>query len=270
MIGGTNCKTDAADNRNKNCWFWLKVIDSHTLELYRDAALTQKVDLTGGSSGMYAGRTTFTIAKSCGTGSQSCRGQFDTTAADHPAGAVATRLLIAPVSGRDPYGDADGSHAVYYSTGLSIAVDIDAATTDSITGETITAARAYEQNWGSMGWKDRFGGRVNCAGTNISTCDNPVWGIRPRHRIRDAAIGGGEGERWLNYTAPTGDSCRVGISSAPFESTDDSGDPSDGQVVVARSFPLEGLTAGKKYYRITCGPGGGTARVSGTFTAGVE
>jgi hypothetical protein len=272
MTGGPTCSTDRNGNRVKNCWFYVKALDTNTLELYRDAGLTQKVDLTGGSAGMASARSIATIHAVCGrgTGADYCRGQFDTAAADHPAGAVAERLPISAYYSRDPDGDADGAHGVYYSSGLSAAVDIDATAIDSLTGETITAARAYEQLWGSMRWKDRFGGRANCTGVNLSTCDNPVWGIRPRHRIRDIAVTTGESSQMLNYTAPTGDGCRVGISSTPFPTSSDSGDTDDQQVILPRSFPLNGLPAGKHYYRITCGPGGGTARAAGRFTAAAQ
>jgi hypothetical protein len=269
MVGGNNCSFDHSDQRTKNCWFWLKVIDANTIELYRDAALTNLVNLTGGNSGtIYSIRSTVLIWSICGTGTQACRGQFDTAAAAHNPGDVATRLLISAPAGRDPAGDADGSHAVYHSSGMAVAVDMDATATDSLTGGPITARRAYEQFWGSMRWKDRFGGGGACSPAGISTCDNPVWGIRPRHRIKDvtlATLGSGP---VLQYTAPTGHACRVGISSTPFASTDDSGDTSDNQVIAARSFALHSAGAGKTYYRITCGPEGGTTRVSGTFTPG--
>jgi hypothetical protein len=270
MTGGATCSTDRYGNRVKNCWFFVKAVDADTIELYRDAELTQKLDLTGGSSGMISARSTARIDSSCGRNNTSdyCRGQFDTQAASHAAGTTIMRLPISAYSSRDPDGDADGAHAVYYASGMSAAVDIDAKATDSITGATITAARAYEQFFGSMRWKDRFGGGVNCDRLGISSCDNPVWGIRPRHRVRDVDVVSSDDGQTLQYTAPTGDACRVGIAAEPFVSSDSSQDSKDGQAILARSFALGGLAAGKYHYRITCGPGAGTARASGTLTIG--
>jgi hypothetical protein len=71
----------------------------------------------------------------------------------------------------------------------------------------------------------------------------------------------------LYYTAPDGNACRVGVSTSAFSSTDDSTDASDAQNNPARSFPAAGLSSGTMYYyRITCGPLGGAARISGLFT----
>ena len=270
MTGGPTCSMNRAGALVENCWFYLKAIDANTLAIYSDAALTKQVVLKGGSSGMVSTRSVALVWSICGTGTGSvyCRGQFDTKAAAHSPGTVVQRLPISAYASRDPSGDADGAHGVYYSSGLSAAVDVGATATDSITGAPITAYRAYEELFGSMRWKDRFGGGVNCTGLNVSTCDNPVWGIRPRHVVSDVSIKSGSGSPILYYTAPTGDGCKIGISSTPFVSTDSSSDTPDAQVIRARGFQTSGLAAGSYFYRITCGPGPGTARVNGTFSIG--
>src|SRR6185437_5383201 len=126
-----------------NCWFWLAAIDANTIQIYKDAALTQLVDLTGGSSGMTAApRSTLTVATTCKNGSSLCRGQFDTAAAIHTAGAIATHLLINGNPNR--FSDGDGGHGLTYRSMLGIAADTGGSIADSVTGATITARRAFQ------------------------------------------------------------------------------------------------------------------------------
>jgi hypothetical protein len=59
----------------------------------------------------------------------------------------------------------------------------------------------------------------------------------------------------------------VGISRSAFSSSDDTGDTAVASGPAARTYSASGLASGTSYfYRITCGPGGGTARASGTFS----
>jgi hypothetical protein len=76
------------------------------------------------------------------------------------------------------------------------------------------------------------------------------------------------GRNWvkLYYTAPDGNSCRVGISTNLFASTDDAGDTSDSQKNPSRKFVATSLSPATTYlYRITCGPLGGASRTWGSF-----
>ena len=344
---GSNCTMDRNGVQAMNCWFYWKTIDANTGELYRDAALTQKVDLTGppptcvvdqvffsypgGVRTLYVctstnvwtqpvysegttlpavpctnnayfwktnyapngmlykclsgawytqgnsnpvgdpntipavARSTFTVSSTCGSGTSVCRGGFDSGASSHAVGELLERhWSTAPNSGRMPITDADGSYSTTFLAALSMAVDMDASITDSLTGEKISAQRAYDKYTQIMRYTENLGGAKDCTGSSSTGCGNPVWGMRPRHQIKDVNVTPAGNSITFGYTAPTGDACRIGVSGAPFASTDDSDDLSDGGTNPARSFTVPGLTgATVYYYRITCGPGG-TARVSGT------
>ena len=258
MVGNTLCRTRRPTNDHQNeCAFWIHVIDANTIQFYNDSGLTSLVNLTGGSSGLtvYQGQWTIT------------RAQLGTTAASHAKGAtVAYWPVIVPVS-RTVYPD---SHAYFYTTAIATALDHDLTVVDQGTGATITARRAWDVV-NQITYNQQMAGNnvSNCAAVSktLDNCDEPRWGILPRPLIRNVRIISGSGSAGFYYTAPDGNGCKVGVSATGFPSTDDSLDTADGFANPARMFVKTGLASGTVYsYRITCGPSGGAARVSGVFT----
>jgi hypothetical protein len=162
------------------------------------------------------------------------------------------------------------SHAFFYTTAIATALDHDISVTDAGTGVTITARRAWDIV-NQITYNQQMAGNnvssCSALGLGINNCDEPQWGILPRPLIRNVRIISGSGSAGFYYTAPDGNGCKVGVSATGFPSTDDSGDTADGFANPARMFVKTGLVSGTVYsYRITCGPSGGAARVSGVFT----
>ena len=256
MIGNSSCRVFSA-GRNNNCVFYVHVIDANTVRFYNNAGLTSLVTLTGGSSGMVINQGQWTIT----------RGTLGTTAASHSVGATITYWPVIVPPQRTTYPD---SHAFFYTTAIATALDHDISVTDAGTGVTITARRAWDIV-NQITYNQQMAGNnvssCSALGLGINNCDEPRWGILPRPLIRNVRIISGSGSAGFYYTAPDGNGCKVGVSATGFPSTDDSGDTADGFTNPARMFVKTGLVSGTVYsYRITCGPSGGAARVSGVFT----
>jgi hypothetical protein len=255
LSGNSRCMWTSS-GQNNDCHFWIHVIDANTVEFHNNAALTSKVDLKGGGSGLAIYHGNWTVV----------RGVSGTTAANHSNNAAVLYWPI--IVGPSRTGTPD-NHGWFYISGLSTAVDHDYTIADSITGKTITARRVLESLQQGMYLYERNGGNTDCTakGIGITTCDDPRWGIQPRPLVRNVRVVPMSTSAKLYYTAPDGNACRVGVSTSAFSSTDDSTDASDAQNNPARSFPAAGLSSGTMYYyRITCGPLGGAARISGLFT----
>jgi hypothetical protein len=239
------------------CRFYAHVIDANTLQFYNDAGLTSLVTLTGGSSGMYLCFGQWLIS----------RGALGTVAASHAQGSTVLSWPLIVPAGRVGTPDA---HGFFYTSAIATALDHDLTVTDAGTGKPITARRAWDIVNQIMYNQQIAGNNVSsCAGLGltITNCDDPRWGILPRPLIRNVRAIYGSGTANLFYTAPDGNRCKVGVSATGFPSTDDSGDVVDGLTIPARVFVKTGLISGTAYsYRITCGPSGGAARVSGVFT----
>ena len=166
--------------------------------------------------------------------------------------------------------DPSGGHGFYYAAGLSTAVDYDASDAAEGTGKLLTARRAFDiitqivetpKLAGGQCGELRLGG-VDRREVRQLAMEHPAQAL-----IRNVRVIPSTTTAKFYYTAPDGRSCKVGSSASPFTSTDDSGDTSDSQSNPARSVSL-GVTSGATYYyRITCGPLGGAARASGSFTA---
>jgi hypothetical protein len=169
-------------------------------------------------------------------------------------------------------GDPTGSHAYIHLSGAATAVDADIATPDEGNGQTITGQAAFHALDQVVTAQDRLGANtLNCAaaGLNLNNCDNPQWAIRPRPLIRAVAVTPTANSVQISYTAPDNNACRVGIGNMPFASSDSSADKLDGSGQNARRYSQGSLAGNTRYfYRITCGPDGGAARVIGTFQTG--
>jgi hypothetical protein len=257
MVGST-CKIRYVGGpRNDNCDFYVKAIDATHLEFYNDATLTSKVDLQGGGS-FYVHNSTLVVT----------RGVLGTAAVAHTRGDSVSWYPVQIGTWDDA--NPSGGHGFYYVAGLATTVDYDVSDTAEGTGKLLTAKRAFDlvsQIVRRQNWQGANVANCGALGLNVATCDNSEWSIRPRPLIRNARVIPGSSAANFYYTAPDGKSCTVGLSASPFSSTDDSGDASDRQSNPARSVSL-GVTSGTTYYyRITCGPLGGAARVSGSFTA---
>jgi hypothetical protein len=262
IIGNSHCLPFLAGGAlDNNCNLWVKVIDTTTVELYDDAALTNKIDLKGdGSMYLYTGTLGATPPYAL------IRGALGTTAAPHSQGALAVLHPIVPDALEDS--DPSGGHGYYYVSGLASAVDYDVTTPAEGTGKIITARRAFDLVDQTVRNQNMLGSNIgNCASARLSliNCDNPQWAIRPRPLVRKVHVFPTAAAVKLYYIAPDGNACKVGLSTTPFVSTDDAGDTLDGQSNPARMYQAAGLTSGTTfYYRITCGPLGGAGRVNGT------
>lgn len=232
------------------CSYYVKVIDSTTIELYKDAALTQKVDFTSdvAGPGVYAGITEWKVKTSelgrCG--GVSCRGIQGTTATTH---AVGEALGPLNVWHRTAYmSDPDG-YPHEYRVSLAYAASYGVTLTDSITGKTVTGSRAYATMSALVPWQSAY-------------ADLPRWGwiSWPEVAPTNVRVRGGTGAATLRWVAPDGGACRYAVASA-FDNPDDSGDTSDGGGHRSRSATVS-LAAGSYVYRITCGSG----RAIGTVT----
>jgi hypothetical protein len=256
MVGNPLCGAFPG-GLNNECRFYVHVIDANTLQFYNDAGLTRLVTLTGGSSGLTIYYGSWAIS----------RGALGTTAGAHLQGATVLYLPMIVPPGRVGTPDA---HGFFYTTAIATALDHDLTVTDAGTGKPITARRAWDIVNQIMYNQGIAGNNVSsCAGIGltITNCDDPRWGILPRPLIRNVRIVYGSGTASLFYTAPDGNGCKVGVNATGFPSTDDSGDSVDGLTILPRVFVRTGLVSGTAYsYRITCGPSGGSARVSGVFT----
>ncbi len=91
---------------------------------------------------------------------------------------------------------------------------------------------------------------------------NPQWAVVPRERIESVRTSGSGGTASLQWTAPTGEPCRVYVGSSPPASSSDASDSLATAPSRAQRFDASGLQAGTYHYRIGCR----TARVSGTLT----
>jgi len=133
----------------------------------------------------------------------------------------------------------------------------------------LTGSSAYDWGRGNVANIDRYGvNRANCTalGLTAANCDNPKWAILPPPEIRNVTARPGSAQALLHYTAPSGEPCRIGVNSAPFGDSRDSGDVADGGGGLGRQFLLGGLAPTTVYYyRVTCGPSSGTARRFGSF-----
>jgi hypothetical protein len=263
MIGSARCKYNQPSNSphilNNNCDFYVhNVVAGSTLQFYSDAALTNLVTLTGGSSGMTTTVTSVAVTRHAQA----------TTATTHSVGAVFAYLAIPIITGTPPA--QTEAYPNVHLVGLVGAVDYDVTTLDEGTGKIITAKRAYEQFDANVLMQWQLGSNIsNCAALSLglTSCDDSLWAIRPRPLIRNVRVIPGTTSAAFYYTAPDGNGCKVGVSATPFASTDSSGDTADGKLAMGRAFTAGSLTTGTQYYyRITCGTLGGAARVAGTFT----
>ena len=252
MVGNPNCGRTAG-GRTNSCRFYAHVVDAYTLQFYNDAAMTSLVTLTGGSSYIGVNNGKWTIS----------RGMLGSTPAAHAEGATWTYWSIVTPGGRVAYPD---SHAFFYTSALATAVDYDVTVVDSGTGNTITAQRAFDLA-NQVVWNQAMAGANLSTCANIMTCDEPRWGILPRPLIRNVRVNPGSTSATLYYSPPDGNPCRIGTSTTPFASSDDSGDIVDGSSALGRAYTVASLQPGTTYYyRISCGPAGGSARTFGTFS----
>jgi hypothetical protein len=255
MLGNSLCRM-IASGRNNFCGFWIHVVDANTVQFYNDPGLASLVTLTGGGSGMYLWTGKWTIT----------RGALGTTATSHAQGATVQYWPVTVPPGRV---GSPGAHAFFYTAAIATALDHDVSVTDAGTGKPITARRAWDIV-NQITYNQQIAGKnvSNCAalGLNLFNCDDPRWGILPRPLIRNVRVIAATTAATLYYTAPDGNGCKIGVSTSPFESTNDAGDTSDGKVVMGRSYTVSSLTTGTLYYyRISCGPVDGSARIAGTF-----
>lgn len=191
------------------------------------------------------------------------RGVMGTAAQAHSAGAVVRRALL-------EYGSTSGiamdaGYGNIANGAFSFAVPYSA--TDEVTGLTLSGQRAWEEHF-TMNIYQNYLYDTSCSAPFITpaNCQNFMWAFRPRHLIQNTRniISGTSATFW--YTAPTGDACTYGLSTTPFSNSDSTGDTATTGASRARTFTASGLSSATTYYyRITCGPHGGTARVYGTI-----
>jgi hypothetical protein len=262
MVGNSACKANTPDHAalvlNNNCDFYVSVVTTspYVISFYNDSGLTSQVTLTGGSSGMWVGFSTYTVTP----------GQLNTTQASHSQGAQMSQY---PVMMPGYFDSIDGNYGNVLLTSAAMAVDHDLTITDEGTGKIITARRAWdEMNVAYYGQANFGSNTASCGGGSVDTCDTPVWGMTPRPLVRNVrVISQATGNLTFFYTAPDGNTCSIGTSTSPFASTNDASDPTDSGGVLARGKTVTGLTSGTPYYyRISCGPLGNSARVSGVAT----
>ena len=179
VTGNALCRQSVAGGpRDDNCDFWVKVIDSTTVELYNDSALTSKVDLQGGGA-MYLSTCAVNVT----------RGVLGTTAGAHSKGTNIAYypVIAAPIEASDP----SGGHGYYFVSGLSTAVDFDVSDAAEGAAARITGRRAFDLIDQTIYNQQLLGSNVaNCAGAglNLVTCDNPQWSIRPRPLVKNARV----------------------------------------------------------------------------------
>ena len=260
MIGNAACKSNLPNHSapilNNSCDFYISVISTNpfAIEFYNDAGLTSLVPLTGSSATMFVGFSTYTVTP----------GQLNTTQASHSQGAQMSQY---PVMMPGYFESINGGYGSVLLTSAAMAVDHDLTITDEGTGKIITARRAWDEMNVAMYGQANFGSNTaSCGGGAVDTCDNPVWGMTPRPLVRNVrVISQATGNLTFYYTAPDGNTCSIGTSTSPFASTNDASDPTDSGGVMGRSKTVTGLTSGTPYYwRISCGPLGNSARVSGS------
>lgn len=252
MIGGTNC-TLLSYGWTNLCTLYAGVVDANTLRFYTDAALTSPVVLSGGSSNM---------AVQVGRMTPLTRGALGTVPAAHAEGTPWTYWSIITPGGRVYEPDA---HAFFYTSALATAADYGLSVVDSGTGKTISAQRAFDLT-NQVVWNQQMAGANLATCPNVMTCDNPTWSQAPRPLIRNVRLNIGSTSTTLYYSPPDGNSCMIGLSTTPFASSDDSGDLADSSVMLSRAYTLTTTGTTSYYYRISCGPSGRSARVSGSFT----
>jgi hypothetical protein len=193
------------------------------------------------------------------------RGALGTIARAHAAGATFERLFLRPA---DAFVMSKESGQYDQSTGASsIAYDI--TVPDSVTGKPLTGARAFEVMQGLQPYRN-WNSDTGCSTVSSNAarnCMNWMWSIIPPHTIDDVQVLAATTSALLTWTAPDTNACRVGVGGSAFSSSDDTGDTTVASGPAARTYSASGLASGTSYfYRITCGPGGGTARASGTFS----
>lgn len=242
----TNCDSPSG---KAYCTYYVKVIDPVTLELYKDAALTQKVDFLSDVASVYAGVSEWKVKASelgkCG--GVSCRGQQGTTVTSHVVGET-----VNPVGSymRSTYlSDTDTGYAHHYRVALAYAASYGASITDSITGKPVSGSRAYGLVSGYTAYQDGY-------------ANNPRWGwvSWPEVAPTNVRVSGGTGTATLRWVAPDGGACRYAVASS-FDNPDDSSDTSDGGGHKSRAATVS-LAAGTYTYRISCGNGRATGVVT--------
>jgi hypothetical protein len=262
MLGNPLCKPRGIlpNLPSDDCDFWVKAVDANTVEFYNDPALTSKVHLAGGGVNL-------TLNVSRVIVHEKGRGARKTTAAAHKAGAIMKRVPV--VMSTSVTGDPLGSHAYIHLSGAATAADANISTPDEGNGQIITGQRAFDMLDQVVTAQNRLGADTpNCAGAglNVNNCDNPQWAIRPRPQIRSVAVTPSANSVQISYTAPDNNACRIGISNTAFASSDSNSDTADTPGQNVRQYSQGSLAAHSSYfYRITCGPDGGAARVIGTF-----
>ncbi len=265
MLGNPLCKPRGIppNTPSNDCDFWVKAVDANTIEFYNDPALTNKVHLAGGGVNLTLNVSRVIVA-------DNGRGTRKTAAAPHKAGAIMKRVPV--VMSRSVTGDPLGSHAYIHLSGAATAADADVSTPDEGSGQIITGQHAFDMLDQVVTAQDRLGANTpNCAaaGLNVNNCDNPQWAIRPRPLIRSVAVTPTANSVQISYTAPDANACRIGISDTPFASSDSSTDTADSAGRSVRQYSQGNLSGNTSYfYRVTCGPDGGAARITGTFRTG--
>lgn len=232
------------------CTYYVKVIDTTTIELYKDAALTQRVDFTADLAGpnVYAGITEWKVkyAELGRCGGVSCRGIQGTTATTHAVGEA-----LGPLNSwiRTSYMTDPDGYAHEYRVCLAYAASYGVSITDSITGKPVTGSRAYNLVSALTGYQTVYP-------------DQPRWSwiSWPEVAPTNVRVTGGTGTATLRWVAPDGGACRYAVA-ASFDNPDNSGDMSDGGGHKSRSATVS-LAAGTYVYRISCGSGRALGTVS--------
>ena len=242
------------------CSYYVKVISTTSIQLYKDAALTQLVDFTSDvTSNAHAGLAQWTVMTTnlgrCG--GVSCRGIRGTSAVSHSVGETVAQIPIWTAQSYQT--DVDFGYASKYRAALSYAASYGVSVADSVTGKTITGSRAYKLIEAMTGYQQRYGDKGTCTGLDVTTCGNPRWGWIPYQGPQNVRVATSAGTVTLRYVAPDGRNCRVNVASS-FPSSDDSGDTTDAALHTSRVQTFTGLTLGTYQYRITCS----TGRVLGT------
>jgi hypothetical protein len=198
-----------------------------------------------------------------GTGISIQRGMLNTFPQAHSAGEPIEVLFVQASS---PFWSSQESGQNLQSMG-ALAAASDVYVPDSITGATLSGLRAYEVMHQTARYLDyATDGTCTTQGSPEDNCQNYMWRQSPPHTISNLRLndrGGGSTE--FVFTAPDTNACKIGLSATPFTSTDDANDVTIAAGPASRSYVASGLS-GTQYYRITCGPQGGTARITGTFT----
>lgn len=271
VLSGLPISADATNCMSRSltdyCTYYVKVIDTRTIELYKDAALTTRVDFTSDVTGTsaWAGIVEWTVMTTnvgrCG--GISCRGVQGTTAMSH---AVGETINLLGVWQRQPYmTNGQFGYAHKYRSAMAFAASYPVTITDSLTGETITSQRAYDLLAALTPYAETaYGSRTACPGPldDLTECANIMWAWQPWSSVAptNVRVSGGTGSATLRWVAPDGGFCRYAVASS-FDNPDDSGDTSDGGGHRSRAATVS-LAAGTYVYRISCGSGRSTGTVT--------